>query len=193
MECYSHNRLLLQRDVLALRNGEAKAHYSIAQFLSKIVVSETWLTKNLYNELWGTIYSKGWGDPWHSPLRLFIYPRDSSTTLWLLHSTINTWTSTWQDVTSQCTCAHVRQNGLSKPYKTSLTLGLLWWDQLFDMLVMVEGGEMMPILVIRDGVHALHGDILLNRTLAFVAFECIGMAPPSNSSASMCMVFLGAD
>jgi len=56
-----------------------------------------------------------------------------------------------------------------------------------------EGGELMPSLVIHDGVHALHGDILLKRTVAPVASECIGMAPPSNSSASMYMVFLGAN
>ena len=32
-----------------------------------------------------------------------------------------------------------------------------------------EGGDLMPSLVIRDGVHAPHVDILLKRTLAFVA------------------------
>jgi len=50
----------------------------------------------------------------------------------------------------------------------------------------------MPIFVVHDGVHALHGDILLKRTLASIASQCIGVAPPSNSSANMCMVFLGA-
>ena len=99
MQRYNHNRLLLQRDILALHNGEAKARYNIFQALSKILLSKAWLTKILYNELWGTIYSKGWGGPWHSPLWLFIYPHDSSSTLWLLHPTIDAWTSTWQDVT----------------------------------------------------------------------------------------------
>jgi len=51
VERYSHIHLLLQRDVLALRSGEAKAHYNIVQALSKIVISEAWLTKILYNEL----------------------------------------------------------------------------------------------------------------------------------------------
>ena len=32
-----------------------------------------------------------------------------------------------------------------------------------------EGGDLMPSLVVRDGVHAPHGDILLKRTLASVA------------------------
>ena len=32
-----------------------------------------------------------------------------------------------------------------------------------------EVGELMPSLVIHDGVHAPHGGILLKRTLAFVA------------------------
>ena len=55
-----------------------------------------------------------------------------------------------------------------------------------------EGGELMPILFVRDGMHALHGDILLKQALASVSFGCIGVAPPSNSSVSMHMVFLGA-
>ena len=96
---YSHYRLFLQRDVLALHFGEAKAHYNTLQDFSKILLLEAWLTKIIYNELWGTIYSKGWGETWHSPLWLFTYPHDSSTTLFVLHSTINTWTSTLQDVT----------------------------------------------------------------------------------------------
>ena len=85
--------------------------------------------------------------------------------------------------------AHVRQNGLSKPSKTSLTLKPLWWDQLYDILVMVEGGELMPSLVICDSVCALNGDILLKRTLAFVA----RMASLPNTSTSMRMVVLGVN
>ena len=50
------------KDILALHSGEAKAHYNTSQPLSKIVLSEAWLTKNLYNDLRGTIYNKGWGD-----------------------------------------------------------------------------------------------------------------------------------
>ena len=63
MEWYKHNRLLLQGDVLGLRSREAKAHYKTVQSLSKILLSEYWLTKSLYNELWGSIYRKGSGDP----------------------------------------------------------------------------------------------------------------------------------
>ena len=48
----------------------------------------------------------------------------------------------------------------------------------------------MPSLVIRDGVHAPHGDIFLKRTLASITSGCIGVTPSSNSSASMHMVFL---
>jgi len=51
VEHYSHIRLLLQRDILTLRSGEAKARYNIVQALSNIVLSEAWLTKILYNEL----------------------------------------------------------------------------------------------------------------------------------------------
>jgi len=36
-----------------------------------------------------------------------------------------------------------------------------------------EGGELMPSLVIYDGVHALHGDILLKQTLASVASDAL--------------------
>ena len=32
-----------------------------------------------------------------------------------------------------------------------------------------DGGEMIPKLVIRDGLHAPHGDIFLKRTLASIA------------------------
>ena len=55
-----------------------------------------------------------------------------------------------------------------------------------------EGGELIPNLVIRDGAHVLHDDILLKWTLASIASGCIDVAPPYNSSTNMCMVFLGA-
>ena len=54
-----------------------------------------------------------------------------------------------------------------------------------------EGGGLMLSLVIRDGEHAPRGDILLKWTLASIASKCIGMAPSSNLSDSMSMVFLG--
>ena len=55
-----------------------------------------------------------------------------------------------------------------------------------------DGGELMPSLVVHDGVHALHGDILMKWTLTSIASWCIGVAPPSNSSANMHIVILGA-
>jgi len=45
-----------------------------------------------------------------------------------------------------------------------------------------EGGELMPSLVVYDGVHAPHGDIFLKQTLASATSRCIGVAPSSNSS-----------
>ena len=51
MERYSHIFLILQRDVLALCSGEAKARYNIVQAFFKIVLVEAWLTKSPYNEL----------------------------------------------------------------------------------------------------------------------------------------------
>ena len=55
---------------------------------------------------------------------------------------------------------------------------------------MVEGYELVPSLVVRDGVCTLSGDILLKQTLAFVASRCTAMAPLSNSFDSMRMVIL---
>ena len=89
MEHYNHKHLLLQRDVLSLHSGEAKARYNTIQDLSKIVLSEAWLTESPYNELCVSIYSKEWGDPSHPPLSPFNYPHDSSPTLSLLHPTID--------------------------------------------------------------------------------------------------------
>lgn len=138
MKHYNHIHLLLRRDVLAPCSGEAKARYNIVQAFFKIVLVEAWLTKSLYNELWGTIYCKGWGNPWHSPFVavqlpswLFTYSMTVTSNHWHLNYT-------WHDSTLQCTCTHVRKHGLSKPCKTSMALGSLWWDQLFDMLVMVN-------------------------------------------------------
>ena len=128
--------MLLQRDGLAPCSGEAKVRYNIVQALSKIVLSEAWLTKSLYNELWGTIYSKGWGGPLHSPLWQFNYPHDSSPTLWLLHLTINTWLT--HDMTQHYN-AHVlmwdnmawaglaRHHLHSVYYDETNSLTCLWW------------------------------------------------------------------
>jgi len=51
--------------------------------------------------------------------------------------------------------------GLSKPCKTSLRLRQLWEDQFFDILAMIDDGELMLSLVVCDGVYVLCGDILL--------------------------------
>ena len=51
--------------------------------------------------------------------------------------------------------------GLSNPCKALLWLRKLWEDQLFDILMMVDGGELMPSSVVHDGVHILCGDIFL--------------------------------
>lgn len=56
--------------------------------------------------------------------------------------------------------------------------------------MMVEGGELMPTLVVHDGVCPLNGDILLKQTLAFVASGYIDMDTLSNWSNNMCMVIL---
>ena len=168
MKRYSNNRLLLQRDVLALHSGEAKAHYNIVQALSKIVLSEAWLTKSLYNELWRTIYSKGWGDPWHSPLWQFNYPHDSSPTLWLLHSLLRLDLHlTWLNITMHmysCETTWLEQALQDITNTQSVVTRPTLWHACDG-----EGGDLIPILIIRDGVNAPHGDILLKRTLASIA------------------------
>jgi len=65
------------------------------------------------------------------------------------------------------------------------------WRTL-DIIVVVNGGELMPSLFVHDGVHSLNGDILLKQTLASVASGYDDTAPPSNSSDSMRMVVQGA-
>ena len=106
--------------------------------------------------------------------------------------TSNCWhlTYTWHDSTLQYTCTHVRQHGLSKPCKTSLTLGLLWWDQLFDMLVMVKlvswcQAWSYVMVCMHIMVTSCWSECLP------LLQQCIGSTRSSNSSANMCMVFLG--
>lgn len=141
MEHYNHIRLLLQRDVLAPCSGEAKAHYNTVQVFFKIVLVVGWLTKSLYNELWGTIYNKGWGDPWHSPLWQFNYPHDCSTTLMTVHLPYDYYIQllrldlhlTWLNITMHmysCETIWLDQD-ITDTWSAA-------WDQLFDMLVMVK-------------------------------------------------------
>ena len=168
-ERYNHWRLLLQRDILALHSWEAKARYNTVQDFSKILLLEAWLTKIPYNELWDSIYSKVWGDPWHSPFWLFIYPHESSPTTWLLHPNINTWTFTVPDITLQCTCTHVGWNRLKQamqditktqtyvgwptlrrphggwPWRTDAKLSGLWWCPSTQWWHPVES-ELLPPL-----------------------------------------------
>lgn len=56
-----------------------------------------------------------------------------------------------------------------------------------------EGGELMASLFVLDSLHVLHGDILLKENIVSITSRCIVMAPTSNSSSSMHMVFLGAE
>ena len=51
---------------------------------------------------------------------------------------------------------------------TSLTLGPIVVRPTLWHAYDGEGGELMPILVVHDGVHVLNGDILLKKTLVFV-------------------------
>ena len=70
--------MLLQRDILALRSEEAKARYNTIQALSKIVLSEAWLTKAFIMSYEVLFIAKG-------GVTLDIPLCDSSTTLMTLH------------------------------------------------------------------------------------------------------------
>ena len=77
-ERYSHCHLILQRDILALHSGEAKARYNTLQDFSKILLSEAWMTKIPYMSYEGLFIAKG-------GVTLDIPLCDSSTTLITLH------------------------------------------------------------------------------------------------------------
>ena len=82
--------------------------------------------------------------------------------------------------------------GLSKPCKLSLRLRQLWQDQLFDILVIIDGDKLMSSLVVCDGVCMLNGDIRLKSTLAPIASRYIDMVPLSNSFDNMRIIILSA-
>ena len=189
VERYSHIRLLLQRDELALCSGEAKARYNTVQALSKIVLSETWLTKILYNELWGTIYSKGWGDPWHSPLWQFNYPHDSSPTLRLLHPTIDTWLTLdmtqhynahvlmWHNMAWASLARHHWH--LVRCDETNSLTCLWWWRWWF---VAKLGRPWWFVCTSWWPLAKVNSCLRCN--------QCIGLVPSSNLSTNKRMVFL---
>ena len=172
MECYNHIHLLLQRDVLAPCNCEARAHYNTVKAFFKIVLVESWLKKSLYNELWGTIYRKGWGDPWHSLC-------DSSTTLMALHLLYDCYIQPltldiqliWLNITMHmysCETTWLEQALQDITNTRSVEMRPTLWYACDG-----EGGEMMPSLVINDGVYAPHGEILLKKSLASIATSAL--------------------
>lgn len=189
MECYIHIRLLLQRDVLASCSGEANAHYNSVQAFFKIVLVEAWMAKIPYNELWGTIYSKGWGDPWHYPLWQFNYPHDSSRTLWLLHPTIDTWLTL--DMTQHYNAHVLMWNNmawasLARHHWHSILYGetnyltcLWWWRWWYDARL---GCPWWCACI--SWWHLVEVNSCLSCN------QCIGSAPSSNLSTNMRIVIL---
>ena len=172
MESYSHIYLLLQRDVLAPCSGEAKACYNTIQALSKIVLSEAWLTKSLCNEFEGLFIAKG-GVTLHIPLC------DSSTTLMTLHLLYDCYIQlltldlhlTWPYITMHmysCETTWLEKAMEDITNTQSIVMRTTLWHACDG-----EGGELMPRLVIHDSVHAPHGDILLKRTLTFIAMSAL--------------------
>ena len=78
MECYSQQCLLLQRHILTLHCGEAKAHHNTFQALSKQCIAKAWLPKACSKSYEVLFITKG-GVTLNIPLC------DSSTTLMTLH------------------------------------------------------------------------------------------------------------
>ena len=76
---YSQEHLLLQISILILHCGEAKALHNTPTSSLSLSLAKSLAPKTLFYELWGSIYNKWWGDTWHSPLWLFDFPHDSST------------------------------------------------------------------------------------------------------------------
>ena len=114
VEHYSQEHLLLQRSILTLRCGEAKAHHDTPKPFLSLILAKRLDPKSMFYELWGSIYNKGWGDSWNSPLWLFYYPHDSSTSLTnnLLHSdcshsTNDTWNFSYNMFTNNIHFPHV--------------------------------------------------------------------------------------
>jgi len=174
VECYNHIHLLLQRDELTLCSGESKVHYNTAQAFLKTVLVESWLKKILYNELWGTIYSKGLGDTWHSPLWPFNYPHDSSSTLWLLHPLLRLDLHlTWLNITMHMyPCEQWLEHGKIEIIQTYTTIDF----QLLDILMLINSDILMPILVFLDTVRVFCCDIRLKPEpcLHSVWVHCLG-------------------
>ena len=80
VEHYNQEHLLLQRIcILTLCYGEAKTLHNTPKPSLSLSLAKSLAPKSLFYELWGSIYKKGWGDPQHSPLWLFDFPHDSST------------------------------------------------------------------------------------------------------------------
>ena len=133
------------------------------------------MTKIPFNELWGAIYSKGWGDLWHSPC-------DKSTTLMTLHLLYDCYIQlltfylhlTWINITMRMYSCETTwlEKALQDITNTQSAVmrPTLWHDG--DG----KGGELMPSLVIYDGVHAPHGDILLKWTLSSIATSALVQA-----------------
>lgn len=78
VEHYSQEHLLLQRSILTLHYGEAKALHNTPKPSLSLILAKRLVPKSLFYEFWGSIYNKGLGESWHSPLWLFDSPRDPS-------------------------------------------------------------------------------------------------------------------
>ena len=151
VEHYSQHLLLLQRDVLTLCCGEAKARHNSLQAFYKKFLARCLAPKIPYYELWGSIYKKGWGDPWHSPLTLWLHWWLFTLHIDYSHSTDDNWNfiyNIFKNNNTISTYTHVGQNRLESTKQDTSSLGVLGRYQLGNILLMVFGDELVPSVVL---------------------------------------------
>lgn len=122
MEHYSEEHLLLQRSILSLCYGEVKTLHNTPKPFLILSLTKSLAFKSPFYELWGSIYNKGWANPWHSLCDSLISWLINYFTKWHIplhdefsYSNIDTWNFTYNIFTNNITfstCTHVRQNRL---------------------------------------------------------------------------------
>ena len=79
VEHYSQEHLLLQRRIFTVHCRDTNTCQNTPKPYLSLSLAKILAPKSILYDLWGSIYNNGWGDPWHSPLWLFDFPHDSST------------------------------------------------------------------------------------------------------------------
>lgn len=150
--------------MLTLRCGEAKAHHNTLRSLSKKFLAKSWLPKAYFMSYEVLFITKG-GVTLNIPLY------DSWTTLITLYITYDCFIplmtlgiSLYIMFTKMIRFPHIPmwdKVSLSQLDKKILRLRRLWKYHLINLLSVILSDEMMPCLIMRNGVRALFDDVLL--------------------------------